>query len=241
MRFDRLHIILTLAKEDAVQRDMQRSVDWDESSRLVALAIGVFTLPPEAANDVDAIVVYPGQGEIGRVTDAIDRWQRPTSRARHFIMPGVNTTAEQTEKPLDRERFAELGMTRFEGIMIREFAENTFEETQWLADQVHEFDIRSIGLTTAPYHLLRAYLVLIQVLMLKGIWIPVIPLPTAMPLHGMSPENGVPMWDMIPGEIARIVKYGAQGDVALLPDLQRYMQWLWQQPMIKNRATRTIG
>lgn len=204
----------------------------DSRSEMVSLAMGVLSMP-RPIDRVEAFLAFPGEGESWRLTHPIDQWNNGTSISGSFLIAGHNTR-EMTSETLDVTRLQRdpYNLKRLRGVHVCLHAEHSKEQTEWVSKKIEELCIRSIALFVTPYHLLRIYLTLLKSLIVHGQDkdVQMIPAPIPIPLTEISPENSVAMWDLIPGEVNRIEKYQATGDVATLPELQTYLRWLWGSP-----------
>jgi uncharacterized SAM-binding protein YcdF (DUF218 family) len=116
-----------------------------------------------------------------------------------------------------------------ENIHINPDPKNTVDQADWLRDKVKEFNIKSLALCASYYHLPRAFLTVLKTFIKARIQIVIIPHPTATPPEAPSPEVNQSQWDLIPGEIERILKYQKKGDVATIEELKEYLAWVWTQ------------
>ncbi len=204
----------------------------DSRSEMASLAIGVLSMP-RPIDRVEAFVAFPGEGESWRLTHPIDLWNSKKPSAGFFLIAGYNTR-EMTSETLDVTRLQRdpYNLRRLRGVHICPHAEHSKEQVEEIFKKIEGLSIRSVALFVTPYHLLRIYLTLLKSLMVHGKDkdVQMIPAPIPISLTEISPENSVSMWDLIPGEINRIGKYQAMGDVATLPELQTYLRWLWGNP-----------
>lgn len=186
----------------------------------------ILTLPQSAADRVDALVVATGQGEEWRLTHAIRSWEA-NPRLRYLLVANGNP-AEETYVRITLDYLRSLGLRRIEGVHLQaEPAPNTGIQAAWIVTQVRARGITSLALTVSPYHLARAYLTVVKALTGSGIRLPVIPLPVAVPPDTPVPETGATAYDLVPGEIKRILNYMDRGWVATPEEVQQYLRWLW--------------
>jgi hypothetical protein len=186
----------------------------------------ILTLPQSAADHVDAIVVATGQGEEWRLTHAIRNWEaNPQLR---FLLVANGNPAEETYVEITFDRLRSLGLRRINGVHLQaEPAPNTGLQAAWIVDQVKAHGIGSLALTVSPYHLTRVYLTVLKAFTRSGIRLPIIPLPAAVPPDTPVPETGVGAYDLVPGEVKRILTYTGKGWVATPEEVQEYLRWLW--------------
>ena len=199
----------------------------------------ILSLPQAAAAHVDALAVPTGQGEHWRLTHAIRMWEA-NPRLRLMLVANGNP-AEHTYTGLSLDALRDLGLSRTREVHVQPGpAPNTGRQAAWIAEQVRERGITSLALAVSPYHLPRAYLTVLRELDRRNIRIPVIPAPTAVAPHTPVPETGASAYDLVPGELKRIVMYTADGHVATPQDLARYLDWLWtvHRPLLTGSPTR---
>lgn len=196
----------------------------------------ILTLPQSAADHVDALVVPTGQGEDWRLTHAIRHWEA-NPRLRHLLVANGNP-AEQTYVGLTLNHLRDLGLRRGDGVHLQaEPAPNTGLQAAWIVDQVRAYDITSLALVVSPYHLARVYLTVLKVLTGSGLRLPLIPLPVAVPPDRPVPETGATGYDLVPGEVRRILAYTDEGWLATPEELQQYLRWLWtEHPSLLSAA-----
>lgn len=220
-----------------MERLIPRTVAEDHATRLIAMAIMVYSLP-RPVGDTDAILVLPGLGEEWRLTTAIATWNT-NPNVKHLLVAGSysgeRTWFEPTLEILSAEPY---NLTRREGVVISPHAHHTKEQAAWVSRMVRELGINSLALVVSPYHLLRAYLTILESLLTSsGQGVAMLPLPVPVPPHVAIPETGSTAWEMVPGEVARIHTYQEMGDVATYEQLQTYLEWLWDQPILKACTT----
>ncbi|MDO3701871.1 hypothetical protein Q3W71_09275 [Micromonospora sp. C28SCA-DRY-2] len=188
----------------------------------------ILTLPQSAAAQVDALVVPTGQGEDWRLTHAIRHWEA-NPRVRHLLVANGNP-AEQTYVELTLDHLRGLGLRRTDGVHLQaEPAPNTGLQAAWIVDRVRGYGITSLALVVSPYHLARVYLTVLEALTGGGLRLPLIPLPVAVPPDRPVPETGATGYDLVPGEVRRILAYTDEGWVATPEELRQYLRWLWTE------------
>jgi len=219
-----------------MERLIERAVDEDLTSRLVAMALMVYSLP-RPVGDVDAILVLPGQGEDWRLTAAIKAWN--TDLNVKYLLVAGSYSGEKTwfEPTLENLSVEPYNLTRREGVVIHPHAHHTKEQAAWISEIVRELDINSLALVVSPYHLLRAYLTILETLLASGQEVAMVPMPAPVAPHVPIPETGFTAWQLVSGEVARINKYQQMGDVATYEQLQAYLEWLWDHPILKPHAS----
>lgn len=192
---------------------------------IIRALTAILTLP-RSAEGVDALAVLTGKGEHWRLTHGVRAWEADPG-LRHLLIAEGNP-AERTYPSLDPDALHAAGLRRVEGVCVQPMpAPNTGLQAQWVADRVEALGIGGLGLVVSPYHLPRAYLTVLKALLQRGLRIPLLPVPAAVPLHEPVPESGRTAYELLPGEIERIVAYTDRGWLASLPELQEYLHWLW--------------
>ncbi|RZU72873.1 hypothetical protein EV384_1261 [Micromonospora kangleipakensis] len=186
----------------------------------------ILTLPQSAADHVDALVIATGQGEDWRLTHAIRTWEaNPELR---YLLVANGNPAEETYVKITLDYLRSLGLRRINGVYLQaEPAPNTGLQAAWIVRQVQARGITSLALTVSPYHLARVYLTVLKAFTRRGIRLPIIPLPAAVPPDTPVPETRATAYDLVPGEVKRILTYMDKGWVATPEELQQYLQWLW--------------
>jgi hypothetical protein len=180
-------------------------------------------------DQVDAIAVPSGQGEEWRLTYAIQLWEADRG-ARHLLVAAGNP-AERTYVDVTVDYLRGLGLRRLDGVRIQtEPAANTALQAAWMADQIRSLGTTSVALTVSPYHVPRVVLTLLRHLTAIGVRIPIISRPAPVPPDLTSPESGANAYQLLPGEVRRIVRYAENGWIATLPEFEAYQRWLWNQP-----------
>ncbi|MFI2712923.1 ElyC/SanA/YdcF family protein [Micromonospora sp. NPDC018662] len=188
----------------------------------------VLTLPGRAAERVDALVVPTGQGEDWRLTDAIRAWEAGPA-LRHLLVASTNR-AERTYRPLTLDRLRSLGLRRVDGVVLQaEPATDTGRQAAWIADRVGALGIGSMALVVSPYHLVRAYLTVLRACDEAGLRVPMVPLPVAVAPDAPVPETGASGYDLVAGEVGRLLHYPDQGWIATPDRLRDYLRWLWAE------------
>jgi hypothetical protein len=192
---------------------------------VATMAIAVLSLS-RVTTKVDGILVLPGQGEYGRLRSAIAAWEA-NPQIRLLLVAGHTRTEPQYEE-FTLDRLADFGLTRREGVVIQAEARNTPAQADWMTAQVKSLGISSLALFVTPYHLLRGYLTMVQGFNRHHLRpVPIIPWPVEHSLDTPSPQNRVSYWDLIPGELERIIEYQAKGDVATKAALMSYLEFIW--------------
>ncbi|MET7750281.1 ElyC/SanA/YdcF family protein [Micromonospora sp. NPDC005367] len=188
--------------------------------------MAILALPQSAADRAEALVVPTGQGEQWRLIHAIRRWEANRD-IRHLLVANGNP-AEETYQEITLAYLRRLGLRRLDGVRLQaEAAPNTGLQAAWIADQVKEFGITSLALSVSAYHLPRVYLTVLKSLSRIGVRLPLIPDPVTISPDAAAPETQATAYDLLPGEVARILRYVDEGWVATFDDLQRYLRWLW--------------
>ncbi|WP_033344116.1 YdcF family protein [Catenuloplanes japonicus] len=186
----------------------------------------VLSLPQAAADTADALIVPSGQGEEWRITHAIRLWEA-NPRLRLLLIANGNP-AETTYDALTPDYLHGLGLRRTAGVHVQaDPAPNTALQAAWIADRVAALGITSFGLVVSPYHLVRAYLTVLKALGRAGLCVPMWPVPVAISPDARVPETGATAYDLLPGEVARMVTYMDRGWIATTGELRDYVCRLW--------------
>ncbi|WP_433222926.1 hypothetical protein ACQP00_24790 [Dactylosporangium sp. CS-047395] len=186
----------------------------------------ILTLPSAAAQRAEGLAVLTGQGETWRLTHAIADWEANPGR-RHLLIATTNE-AERTSAPVTLDTLRALGLRRTAGVRIQPVpAAHTAVQAEWLAGQVDAHGITALALAVSPYHLPRAYLTVLRACERRGLHVPLLPAPTAVPPATPVPESGATAWDLVPGEVRRILEYTDRGWIAAPDELRRYLDRLW--------------
>jgi hypothetical protein len=197
----------------------------------------ILTLPAAAAARADAVAVLTGQGETWRLAHAVTDWE--TNPVRRHLLVATTNAAEATYTPVTLDALRGLGLRRTDGVHIQAVAAaDTGVQAAWLADRIPEHGIGSLALAVSPYHLPRAYLTVLRACEERGVRVPLLPLPVPVAPAEPVPETGAAAWDMLPGEIRRILDYTDRGWVAGPEQLRRYLDWLWSTLPSASATTR---
>ncbi len=198
----------------------------DDLLDLMGTVFAVLTVPPPAMGVLDAVAVPIGQGEETRLRHAVDLWNsEPHLR---FLLVSGGNPAERTHVEVTRSYLRDLGLRRYDGVHIQpEPAPNTALQAAWIADQVRRLAIRSVALTVSPYHLPRAFLTVLKAFDDRGLGVPVIPAAVPVPPHATVAETGMNAYDLLSGEMRRILTYAGNGWLATPAELRDYVAWLW--------------
>ncbi len=217
---------------------IERVLKPEESTELANMAIMLYSLP-RLEKECHALAVYPGMGETWRLEEIISAWHNKREfYAEHLLIAGAEWQKETTAiRPpiIENLKKPPFGLWRTENVHAQDHARHTKDQAEWLVAKVQELHIESLALFVSPYHLLRAYLTLLKTFInLKVAPIEIIPVPVAISPSTIIPETGTDAWALVQGEMVRIKTYQEKGDVATLPELQEYLGWLWQQPLLQS-------
>ncbi|MFU8872812.1 ElyC/SanA/YdcF family protein [Micromonospora sp. SL4-19] len=188
----------------------------------------ILALPQSAADHVDALVILSGQGEEWRFTHAIRHWE--ANPGLRYLLVANGNPAEESYVEITLDYLRSLGLRRVDGVRLQaDPAPNTGLQAAWIVNQVKGRGITSLALVVSPYHLPRAYLTVLKALLGSGLRLPIIPVPVAVPPDTPVPETGATAYDLVPGEVKRILAYLDEGWVATPEELQQYLRWLWSR------------
>jgi hypothetical protein len=207
---------------------MNRIKNRTESSDLISMFIMLYSLP-RVIERINAITVLPGLGETWRLTDALKAWENKDYVAKYLLITGHN----KREKTWKHLTLYNINIKRQKGVYIESHAEHTKEQAEWLFEKVKDLKITSLAIYVSPYHLLRAYCTILKTFINhKSSPIPMIPIPVAISPDAIIPEINTDAWNMVSGEVDRIIKYQKKGDVATYDEFKYYLSWLWKQSIV---------
>lgn len=194
---------------------------------------------PRKIADIDALVVFPGMGENERLIETINMW-RPHMASKKLFITGdewkVNATfVRPIFKNLKKSPF-NLPITPMEStIYFQDHAQNTKDQADWACKLIYGLKVKSVALFTAPYHMPRSFMTMIKSLeTFGGEYIPILPMPINLAPHEISDLDNNDTPNLVQKEILKIQNYQEKGDVATLKETDKYLQWLWKQPLIKH-------
>ncbi|WP_433064611.1 hypothetical protein [Dactylosporangium sp. CS-033363] len=186
----------------------------------------ILTLPAAAAQRAEGLAVLTGQGETWRLRHAIADWEANPAR-RHLLIATTNE-AERTSVPVTLAALRALGLRRTAGVQIQPVpAAHTGVQAEWLAERADAHGIAGLALAVSPYHLPRAYLTVLRACERRGLRVALLPSPTPVAPATPVPETGATAWDLVPGELRRILEYTDRGWIAAPAELRRYLDRLW--------------
>lgn len=204
----------------------------DPRDEVVAMAMMAYNIP--GLQCCDSIAVFPGLGEKSRISHAIDMMNNDTSQFRFLLVAGLDKKRERTSEELTIQLLQDnydLYPHQASRVVSQIYANNAKHQADWTAISVKSYDIEGLALVVTPFHLLRAYLTLLKSLKNLKIQIPVIPVPAwKAPGHLIEEHADQRMnaWQLVPGEVKRILEYGAKGDLLTYPEFVEYIDWLWE-------------
>jgi hypothetical protein len=209
-------------------KPVPRVLPTDEMTELMAAVVAILTVPPLAEGRLDALAVPIGQGEEWRLRHAIGVWE--SDPAIRFLLVANGNPAERTYVAMTPGYLRQLGLRRLDGVCVQpQPAPNTGLQAAWIAEQVWALGVRSLALAVSPYHLPRAYLTVLKALADLGVRIPLIPAAVPVPPHHAAPETSATGYDLVPGEMRRILRYADAGWLSTAEELRVYLAWLWAQ------------
>lgn len=216
-----------------VTEQIDRNVPYHAYSDVVAMAMMVYTIP-KPMKGVQALVVFPGFGEHSRITNAINWWEQLYG---DFFLIGGVYPKEKTFERLDILRLEKkpFSLRRVIGVETQIIAQHTKDQAEWVYTRAMALGIQSIALFAPPFHCLRAYVTLLKTFIdHRKNDVVLIPAPTPVAPSRLIPEFTKNAWDLVPGEVERIITYQKKGDVATREELACYLEWLWGHTLIKN-------
>jgi hypothetical protein len=213
---------------------IERVVETDEASMIASLCIGILTIPQ--SKHIDALVVPQGMDEIWRIGDVVSIWDYEKTHAKHLFIAGDNTTGKnQTAVSIETLRRPPYYLRIEKGVEVKPYDDNTLTQTTWVAEKMYEHGLQSLALCVSSYHLVRWYLTFIKTVEKMGRErLAVIPYPTPVSMNKLIPQSNATPWESVAGEVKRILAYQAKtpNDVATLPELEKYLMWLWEESVI---------
>lgn len=209
---------------------MERLIESDPVTDVAAMAMMLYSFPTSRVEHIEALAVFPGQGEHWRVISAVKAWDEEIFGAFSFLVAGDNPQ-EQTRIPLTLDALRkppfDLKDDTDGRICCQVDAQHTREQAEFIRMKTEEVRIWSIALFVSPYHLLRAYCTLLKVY--DGTEAPLIyPMPVPVPPSQTTPETSLSSWELAPGEVRRIIEYQNKGHVASKDELAAHLERLWQ-------------
>lgn len=209
--------------------EIDRFVSGSLESSVLQAVVCILGLPRDVP--VEALVVVNGQGELIRTSQVVSEWNQGSS-AKHLIITGAGI-GEKTCRSFDMEDLVEnFGLTRMDSVHAQGYpVPDTRQHAEWVVGQLEGLGVTSVAVYATLYHLPRVFLTLIRYLKNHGLdrQIAFYPRPIQCSPFASSPETGHTLFDLMPGEFARIIKYGSRGDIASLEELREYLDWLWGQ------------
>jgi len=208
----------------------------DKLGELISLAVFSLGIPQGLAHEVDALSTFAGLGEDIRVIQPTRKyWEHKNTKNRFFLIAGHNK-AEETWSLLSEKTLAQkpFSIKKFDGVHIKTHCKITPDQAKWTIKKIKELGITSCGVVATPFFLLRAYITTIQEMHNANIKIPIIPIPVFVSPKSAVPESKISAWDMMQGEIERIHAYQGKEDLISYKDFREYIDWLWDQPIIKK-------
>lgn len=198
------------------------------STEELVSGIIAFVLGFPRHHEVEALVVVNGQGELFRMREPIDKWNRGI--ASHLIITGAGI-GEKTYRSLDRDDLVRnFGLTRLEDVHAQGYpTSDTRDQGRWIVEELARLRVKSAAVYASLYHLPRVFLTLLHYLVLWKLEREIVihPRPSEVSPFEISPETGHTLFDLFPGEMRRITLYGGRGDIASLDECQTYLRWSW--------------
>jgi len=136
---------------------------------ILALAMFIYSIPRGLADRADALVAYSGMGEDERIIEPIKIWQSKKAPARFLLLPGHNQD-EKTWVSMDKNTLSRppYSLKNYDGVLMQTHSKNTKTQAEWVYEQAIKNNISSIAVFDTPFHLLRAYLTLLNVFLKHG-------------------------------------------------------------------------
>jgi hypothetical protein len=204
-----------------------RNGDPTDTTRAFAYATFILSIPRVAT---EALTVFPGLGENARVMHAIKRWMTEDGFEYFFVAGLLGTEKTAVKFTIDTLCSPPFNLSpdMTHQVYTQVEAANTKVQAEWVAQLVKKHEIRSLTITATAFHLPRAYGTMLKALLRDVPWpVALIPDPAAVSPRYISPETGMSLMELTHGECPRILKYQGYGDVATLPELETYLDWLY--------------
>ncbi|MEE6258899.1 ElyC/SanA/YdcF family protein [Plantactinospora sonchi] len=206
----------------------------------VTTAVMAILALPRPVGQVDAVVVPTGQGEQWRISHAIRRWE--ADRDIRCLLVANGNPAERTYHEVTMPYLRRLGLRRLDGVHLQaEAAPNTGLQAAWVADRVEALGVTSLAISVSAYHLPRVFLTLLRALSQRGVRVPLVPDPVPVSSGAAVPETGATGYDLLPGEVERILRYADEGWLATPEELRRYLRWWWDEHGGPLGGSATLG
>jgi len=209
---------------------LSRLTDMNAISHIATLIIQVLTIPINNFKPDALATITTGMGEKERIIAPVQAWNtNDYPSAQYLLIAGAN----DQEKYYDEIGFDHLvdppyNLSRLTARVICQPRDqhkdlNTKGQMEWLVRVASQLGINCMLLYAPPYHITRAYLTLLKVVLKTNASLIVAPKPLEVPPSTITSEMGVQVREMIPGEIRRIQEYQNKGDVATLEELEYYI------------------
>lgn len=207
-----------------------RQVEATPQSNVLAMTTMILTLPlPVTAAKKAAVAVMPGQSQQERVTDAVRDWKSGRWDAERLLVSG-QTEDERRVCDLTGDYFFNQHGVEPGSLRCQVQAAHTQEQANWLASQAVEFSIQTIFLYSAPFHMVRCYLTLLKSLLKTEVGhVRIWPVPALIHPDMANHISGLNSWEMMPGELERIICYQENGSIATLAELRDYFRRHWAE------------
>lgn len=211
----------------------KRIVQPTPESEIWGATVVLFELAKFSSCIPDAIVVMEGMGEDWRLTQAIHDFDADNSKASYLVIGGQSDKEKTWKKRTVESLQRDFGLKRTDGVHINPSTPHTRSQAEWVAETLAALDPVTVGVYATAYHLIRAYLTILQSLNEREIRFPMFPVPVRVSPFRLIPElacdssnRGPNAFDMVAGELARIKQYRKMEHVANAEDLQKYLLWL---------------
>jgi len=193
---------------------LSREIPFDKTSKIAAATMMILSIPLRKA---DGILIVTGEGEKERVHHGIELWKKGSGK--FLLVTGDSEETKESFGEITKKEITDLCKVEenHPDIFKQEKTRHTLDQANWAATVIAEHPIESLIVVSALYHLPRVFLTFLKVLQKNNQKIVLIPCPTL-------PVSLEYNYHRIPAEIARIIKYQEQGDVATAEELCDYLR-----------------
>ncbi len=208
---------------------LNRTVESDEFSDILSMAMMLYAIPHSATQKTEALVVIPGMDESWRIVQALDLYSGASTSFKHLFVAGVNAEELARHQALLASLKKDYAILRDDDhFHLKLSCVNTKDQAEWICDEIFNLQLSSLTLFVSPYHLLRAYCAVLKSCLRRNLdSLAIIPAPVIISPNARFHKDEYNAWELIPGELKRLLKYQIKGDVATYQELRGYLNNLW--------------
>ena len=222
-----------------------------EASEFFALATWWLSLSTFQVEDmVDAIVAWPGIEMKSSTQLAVNMYNN--GKAKHLLIAGYHEPEVAGKVFSEQFLTEEFGLKRLDSVHTQVHARHAGMQSNWTAEKFDTLNIKSVILCVPAFHILRSALGILESCRRKGVQVMMFPkCPAISPykrnlLNIDTGQQDACQMEVIHGEInggvqERIPAYqrekspGIPGDNLTTERFLQWLDWLYQQPLIKNQ------